>query len=175
MSQPENPNTLDHPALPLDQARRLVAGETSLRSRVVYCLLLVTSLCMTCLVVALLLTEPQLPIRTRIAFAALVAIGLAWSGFFGWVLARRRVLYAAHRVIAGRLATLASGIFVAGCLTLAALVPEQAAVGLAAGGLGAVLVAVSIGVLWRATRRRAQLLSLRSRLESELAATAGRS
>lgn len=169
MSQTTQPKDLDHPALSVDQARRLVAGETSLRSRVAYCLLLLASLCMTCIAAALLLTEPSLPTRTRLTFAALVAVGLAWSGFFAWVLARRRVLYAAHRVVAGRLATGVSTFFTLGCLTLAALVPEQAKVGLAAGALGAILVAVSISVLWRASRRRSQLLAHRAYLEATLA------
>lgn len=156
--------SLDTPTLTLEHARRLVAGETSLRSRLVFCLLLLISLSTTVVVSALLLTEDGLPIRTRFAFAALVGIGLAWSGLFSWILARRRVLYAQHRVIAGRLAVAGTGFFVAGSLMLAALVPEQTRVGLAAAGLGSVLVAIAIGVLWRASRRRNQLLALRAQL-----------
>lgn len=159
-------HSLDRPALTLDQARRLVAGETSLRSRVVHTLLLLASLGMTSVVAALLLTEPNLPTRTRIAFTALLAVGLAWSGLFGWILARRRVLYARHRVIAGRLAVGATTLFVVGSLMLAALAPEQTRLGLAAAALGSVLLGVAIFVLVRAHRRRRQLLELKERLET---------
>jgi hypothetical protein len=143
-----------------------VAAETSLRSRLVYASLLIGSLCMTTVVAALLLSEAGLPTRTRLAFSALVGIGLAWSGLFAWILARRRVLFAQHRVIAGRLAVVVTSFFVAGSLTLAALVPEQARIGLTAAGLGSILVAIALGVLWRAARRRGELLARRAQLEA---------
>lgn len=159
-------HALDRPAMTVEQARRLVAGETSLRSRVVYVLLLLASLGMTTVVAALLLTEPSLPTCTRIAFTAMLAIGLAWSGLFAWILARRRVLYARHRVVAGRLAVGATSLFVVGSLTLAALVPEQTRLGLAAAALGSVFLGVAIFVLVRAHRRRRHLLELKDQLSA---------
>jgi len=45
-------------------------------------------------------TEPgDLPLRTRIAFTTLIAIGLAWAGFAGWALARRLVKEGAAGVL----------------------------------------------------------------------------
>ncbi|GHJ47794.1 hypothetical protein Cs7R123_51360 [Catellatospora sp. TT07R-123] len=49
-------------------------------------------------------TEPDLPVRTQVAFAALVAVGLAWAGYGVWALTRRTPLFARDRVVAGWLA-----------------------------------------------------------------------
>ena len=51
------------------------------------------------------ITEPApLPLRTHVAFGLLTFINLAWSVLFGWIVTRRKVLYAQHRVIAGWMA-----------------------------------------------------------------------
>lgn len=162
-------DTLDHPTLGIEEARRLVAGETSFASRAIYTLLLATSLCVTAAIASLLVTEQGLPLRTRVAFAVLVGAGLAWSAFFAWNLSRRKVLYAYHRVVAGRLAVIVTALFAVGSLALAALEPELARVGLAAGTFGTALVVVALWVLARARSRRRDLLALRNELEARVA------
>ncbi|MBV1856605.1 hypothetical protein [Catellatospora tritici] len=49
-------------------------------------------------------TEPDLPARTQVAFAGLIAVGLAWAGYGVWALTRRTPLFARDRVVAGWLA-----------------------------------------------------------------------
>src|SRR6266545_4082220 len=85
-------------------------------------------------------TEPgELPLRTRIAFAAVIGIGMTWAGFAGWTLARRP-LFAVDRVIAA-------------CL--------------ACGGLGATLTVVASTMLARARAYRRALLARRHELERQ--------
>src|SRR5690606_21414194 len=83
-----------------EDVRRRLAAELALPSRLGHTLLVLAGLAVATTVGSLLATEPSLPARTRIAFAAIVAAGLAWAALAGWVLARRRVLFASHRVIA---------------------------------------------------------------------------
>jgi len=53
-------------------------------------------------------TEPTpLPLRTQVAFAAMIAVGLTWAGLASWALARRP-LFAVDRVVAASLALVVS-------------------------------------------------------------------
>ncbi|MFF5494241.1 hypothetical protein [Streptomyces aquilus] len=65
-------------------------------------------------------TEPRaLPTRTRAAFAALTAIGVAWAVFAAWVLGRRRPLFAQDRVLSARIALAATATTTLGAVALA--------------------------------------------------------
>lgn len=140
------------------QAR--VARELALPSRLGYTALLVSALAMAGLTGSLWATEPSLPARTQAAFGASVVIGLAWAGFAAWVLARRRVLFANHRIYAARMATAFSGVF----LTGAVLLRDRLGVGAIA--TAAVMFVIACAALAGAHRRHARLVERRRSLES---------
>ncbi|WFE33343.1 hypothetical protein [Micromonospora sp. WMMD975] len=112
----------------------------------------------------LLATEPgELPLRTRIAFVAMIGIGMAWAGFAGWALARRP-LFAADRVIAAWLAVTFSALLTVGMVTIAVVRAGPAGV-LTVGGLGVSLTVVASMLLVRARAYRRALLTRRHELE----------
>ncbi|WP_017597386.1 hypothetical protein [Nocardiopsis lucentensis] len=150
-----------------EELERALAAEASLRSRMRYVAVGLAGGCGAVLIAVLWATEPQpLPTRTQIAFAGLIAIGLAWAAFAGWVLSRRRPLFARDRVLGGWLAlvaTLVTG--VAG--TALAVVRAAPAVALGAALVGACLVIAAGTALLRARSRRRELLRLRDALRHE--------
>lgn len=145
-----------------------LAAELSTKSRAGYVLLLLFDLAVLAAVGSLWLTEPELPLRTHLAFGGIVLGTLAWAAFFAWTLARRKVLLARHRVVAGRIAVTFTGLFTAGALLLAALVVPMRAPGLAAGVFGVALLAVAWLVLRRARDRFDELRDRVQRLQAEL-------
>lgn len=158
----------DTPSLDVAAAQQRIARELSQGSRTSMVLMLIAASLATATVTSLWLSEESLPMRTQAAFAMLSAIGLGWSTFFAWVLTRRRPLFAWHRVVAGRMAVAATSLFTAGALSLAAIFPDLAKTGLAAGALGAAMVVAAVLLLRSASRRHADLLQLRVALESQL-------
>jgi hypothetical protein len=98
----------------------------------------------------LLATEPDLPVRTRIAFALIVLCGLSWTGYGAWALTRTP-LFALDRVVAGWLALVVTALV--GAVTVARLGTEPAAIGVAA-----VLLAAAAANLVRARSYRSALL-----------------
>ncbi|WP_192579629.1 hypothetical protein [Micromonospora sp. AMSO31t] len=105
-------------------------------------------------------TEPNLPARTRVAFAVLVAIGLCWATFGGWAVTRRTPLFARDRVVAGWLGVGAWLAFTVGALVIAVLRHqlEPSLVG----------VVLTLGVLAAANlraARRARAVLVRRRTE----------
>lgn len=111
-------------------------------------------------------TEPGgLPPRTRIAFATLIAMGLAWFGFAGWALARRP-LFAVDRVIAAWLAVTFSVLMTLGVVAIALTRAGTAAV-LSGGTLGVILTVVAATMLARARAYRRMLLARRHELERQ--------
>lgn len=148
----------------IDLARRIARAELSIQSRIAHGALLAAALAMTMVLAALLLTEPDLPLRTRAALTVLAMIGAIWTGYAAWVLTQRRVLFARQRVVAGWLALIFTSVFTAGAFAIgiAADVPA----GFAAGGLGLALVAGSGLLLARARQRLAVLLDRRRALEA---------
>jgi hypothetical protein len=162
----ESQRPVDPPRPSIADMQRLTAAELSLPSRLVHTLLLAVSLTMVAAIGSLWATEPSLPFRTHIAFGCIVSIALAWAMFAGWVLARRRVLLGADRVLAAKIG-----------VTFSAL----AALGLGAlgywgnGGRGAYLGALAqsgvCGVAWvlliRAQRRFDDLKRRRRRIEEQ--------
>jgi hypothetical protein len=140
-------------------AEHIVHG-TSLRRRVGYLVAGLVGLAGASLIGLLWATEPAaLPVRTQIAFAALVIVGLAWAGFATWALARRP-LFALDRIVAGTLALTFSALTTGGALALAATRSGDAT--LVAGGVGLGVTLLSAVVLIRArTDRRRLIVRLR--------------
>ncbi|WP_431924852.1 hypothetical protein [Micromonospora wenchangensis] len=114
----------------------------------------------------LLATEPgELPLRTRIAFIAMIGVGMAWAGFAGWALARRP-LFAVDRVVAAWLAVTFSVLMTVGMVTVAVMRAGPVGV-LAVGGLGVALTVVASVLLARARAYRRALLARRDELERQ--------
>lgn len=126
--------------------RRRLAAELALPSRIGHTALLLVARAGATVAAALLITEVGLPAGTRLAFLAMVIIGLAWAAFALWVLARRRVLFARHRVIATRMALAFTTLFTAGAL----LIAFESGVG-AAGLFAAIVGAAMMGVALSST------------------------
>jgi hypothetical protein len=146
--------------------RQVADTELSLTSRLGYVALLLSALVVTAGISSLWLTEPALPLRTHVAFALMVVIGLAWVTFAARVLTTRRLLLARHHIIAGRMAVTFTSVYLLGSLVLAYF---QGSVGArASAGMGAVMVVAAIGVLIRAHRRFNSLLQRRDALARQL-------
>jgi hypothetical protein len=148
------------------QLKRLTSGALSSRSRYGHVALLLASTMMCVLIGSLLATEAGLPHRTQAAFSVLLAIGIGWTGYALWVLARRSTLLANHRVVAGWMAVCSTTLFLAGTLALACLVGGAGF--RAAAGLGVLMLAAAIVLLLRAIRRMRLLQAQRRELERQL-------
>src|SRR5690349_8388004 len=115
-----------HPsALPVDPSpasvgdmQRLVSAQLSLPSRLGHVSLLIVSLMMAAGIGSLWATEPALPPRTQLGFALIVAGSIAWAMFATWVLARRRILFGADRVVAATMGLVFSTIGATGMMAL---------------------------------------------------------
>ncbi|MFD5316112.1 transmembrane transport protein [Streptomyces sp. NPDC127098] len=151
-----------------EELRHALAAEASLSSRMRHVAVGLTGGCGAALVALLWATEPgPLPTRTQVAFGGLVGVGLAWAVFAGWVLCRRRPLFARDRVLGARLALVVTTVTgVAGTVLAAARGTHQAGVLAVASG-GAVLVAAAGVLLVRARSRRRELLRLRDSLREQ--------
>jgi hypothetical protein len=115
-------------------------------------------------------TEPaELPARTQIAFAAMMAVGAVWAAFAAWALIRRP-LFAIDRVIAAALAVVFSALTTVGAVVVS-LVRSSTAGLAAAAGLGLPLVAVAVALLMRARTHRVTLLARRREVEASLASS----
>ena len=147
------------------QIRTLLQTELSSRHRLGYVFLLLFDLAMAAVIGSLWATETALPLRTQIAFAAMLVISLSWAVLFGSTLLRRRVFLAAHRLHASRLAVAFTGTFTAGMLLLAMMDAELRTTGLSAAALGALMLIVATVMLVRASRRVNELVEQRRRLE----------
>ena len=166
-----NQATPESPRPSVRDMQRRLATELSVRTRVLYTLLLLFDLAVAGVVGSLWITEPSLPTRTSVAFAGIVLAALVWAVLLAWTLSRRKVLLTKHRVITSRVAVFFSTVFTAGALALAASTPDLRQVGLAAGGLGAVLLALALFLWRRAVRRYEQLIDRTRELERDLAST----
>ena len=164
-------NQNQHMASPLAAstaaAHHLVDAELSGASRFGYLTLLLTSLAMSAVTGALWLTEPALPARTSIALVIMTAIGMSWVAFAIWVLTRRRVLFARHSIVAGRMAVTFTSVFVAGAAAIGVTDGGRAA--FAAAGFGVVMLAGAVVILRRAHRAFDRLELRRRELEAGLA------
>jgi hypothetical protein len=143
----------------VEDMQNRAAHEVALPSRLGYTALLVGALGMAGLTGSLWATEPSLPARTQAAFAACVAIGLAWACFAGWVLAKKHVLFANQRVYAARMATAFSGLFLVGSIAL------RDHLGVGAIATSVVLFAMACASLVFAHQRFTRLVERRRALE----------
>lgn len=149
--------------------RRLADAELSLPPRLGYVALMLLALAMTATVASLWLTEPALAVRTQMAFAVMVLIGISWVIFAAWVLTHRRTLLARHRIVAGRMAVAFTAVFVLGALAVGFATGTPGPYAAAATGL--VLLTVAIFMLARAHRQFARLTERRDTLQRELGRT----
>jgi hypothetical protein len=159
------------PAVSAEQIQRMLASELSLRARVGYVTLLLVSLLMAIMMGSLWLTEPSLPLRAHIAFGLIVVIALSWVALSVRVLASRRVLFAAHRIVAAWMSVVFSSVFVLGMIAirLADSRGFDAAAASLAAACGGVMLTVAVVLLFRARHQYAQLLERRRTLEARLA------
>ncbi len=148
----------------LQSIRRLAGGELSLKSRLGYVALMLVSLVVTAVIASLWVTEPELPLRTQVAFGAMNLIGVSWVGLSIWALAARRPLFARDRVIAGGMAVAFTSLFLAGTFAAAVIVGTDAAY--AAMALAATMLTMAIKVNARARRRFGELAARRAQLEA---------
>lgn len=123
-------------------------------------LLLAAIMCV--LVGALLLTEAGLPVRTQRAFGVLLALGAGWVVYASWVLANRHTLLAQQRVVAGWMAIVGTGAFLAGS-AIAVLVTPTAMTTTAVVAAATMFIGAGV-VLVRARRRTRELRALQGRL-----------
>jgi len=152
----------------LERLRALADAELSVSARCAHVALLLASSALTVALGSLWATEPSLPTRTHAAFGALLVIGVAWTIYAAWVLSRRRVLLARHRIVAGRMAVTFTATFAVGAALVGITTGRAAA--FAAAGLGVVMCAIALALLARAHRRFDALVERRARLERELGA-----
>jgi hypothetical protein len=117
---------------------------------------------MTVAVGSLWATEPVLPVRTQAAFGLMIAASLTWAVFAGWVLARRRVLFGADRVLA---AGLGLAFALIGAVGMAAIGYETASNGMYLGAAAhGALAGIAVVLLVKAKRRVAALSARRQEL-----------
>lgn len=136
-----------------------LARELSLPARLGHMALLVVAASVSALTASLWLTEPALPLRTHIAFGAIVVIGLAWTGFAWWVLANRRVMLANQRVIASWMALGFTALFLVGAVILRSRIGNGGVV------VSAAFLAVACVNVIAARRRFMRLVERRRSLE----------
>lgn len=146
-------------SLNVNDMQQRVAAAVAMPSRIGYTLLMIAGAGMAAVTGSLAATEPSLPARTVIALSALALVGVLWTAFATWVLARRRVLLAEHRIIASRLAVAVCLLFTVGTVALRDHVP------VAATAVGVVMLAAAAGFAWHAERYRARLVARRNALQ----------
>jgi hypothetical protein len=158
------------PTLGPEVIRQAMHKELSTAARVGYILLLLVGIGGALLIGSLWLTEPRpFPLRTHLAFGMLMAVNLSWAALSTWVLSRRKVLYAQHKVIGGWMAI----VFCAAFLLLGMGIAYQrgntnALLVIMLGGVAQLVVASAL--LVRARRQRSELLARRDELCKQLAA-----
>jgi hypothetical protein len=139
---------------PEEMINRL-SGRLSLRRRVATVVALLGGLAVAAVVGLLLATEPDLPPRTRLAFAAIVVVGLAWAAYGVWALTGHTPLFARDRVIAAWLALAATGLLAVPVAIITVVRHRTEPAAFAAAAVLPVLAAIN---LIRARARRSALL-----------------
>ncbi|NUP20903.1 MAG: transmembrane transport protein [Streptomyces sp.] len=144
-----------------------LAMEVSLRSRLRHVAVGLAGGCGAAMIAVLWATEPHaLPARTQAVFGGLIAIGLAWAAFAGWMLGWRRPLFARDRVLSALIALAATVVTALSGVALTAVRGSTADLTATAAG-GAVFTAIAMLALVRARRRRRELLQLRDALRQD--------
>lgn len=145
---------------------RLVTA-LALPSRLGHTALLLVATAMAGVTGTLTLTEPDLPLRTKLALGALAFIGVAWAIFAGWVLTRRDVLIGRHRLIAGWMAVSFSAVLTTSC-GVAAWLDRSNTMWLSATGVGLTMLVLAAVLLRRADVDLRALLERRDALRAAL-------
>ncbi|WNH52534.1 hypothetical protein [Stenotrophomonas oahuensis] len=154
--------TTDHAELEV-RLRALTQRTLSSPARYFHVAVLVLALIMCSLLGALLVTETDLPGRTQLAFSALLALGMGWVLYAGWVLTRRNTLLVHQQVVAGWMAVGGTGAFFI-CSAVAAWIATDA-LAMAAVGAAATLLGGAVWLLARSTHRLGELKALRRTME----------
>lgn len=162
----DHPNPAVPPAATAAALRALLDTELSTSARLWHVALLLVSLAMTAVAVSLWATEPSLPARTQLAFAAMTLIGVGWAVHAIRVLGSRRVLLAKHRVVAGWMAVTFTSVFASVSVAAVFLTGAPAARGSMA--FAAVMWVVALALLGRARRENQRLEARRRELEQKL-------
>lgn len=153
----------DGPGPSTDEVRAVLDRELSWSDRLRYLAVGLASLVVTAVSGLLWATEPSLPLRTHLAFAGIVLLGVAWMAIVVYVLTRRRPLYAADRVLATGMAVVATSA-VGIATTVLAGIRGGVLGGLTAGALATAFVVTSAVLHFAARRRRSALLARRREL-----------
>ena len=145
---------------------RIVRGLT-LRRRMGHVLAGLGGLAGALLIGTLWVTEPgELPVRTQIAFAALILMGMAWA-VLAAVALTRGPLFAIDRVVAAWLAVTFSALSTVGIVAIA-LTRDSVTGVVAASSLGLTLLVAAGATLVRARSYRAALLVRMRELHTQL-------
>lgn len=163
MTGPLTPHR-DQPGRSAAEVAATLDVHLSRRDRLRYLAVLVASLAVTAVVATLWATEPDLPVRTHVAFAAIVAIGTGWVVVTSYILTRRRPLFALDRVLAATVAVVAAATVGTGTAVLSAVRGGWPAA-LVTGLVALALTATALVLLRRARARRRHLLARRAELE----------
>ncbi len=154
--------TTDHAELEA-RLRALTQRTLSSPARYFHVAVLVLALIMSSLLGALLVTETGLHGRTQLAFSALLALGMIWAVYAGWVLTRRNTLLVHQQVVAGWMAVGGTGAFFVCCAV--SVWVTNSVLAMAALGAAATLLGGAAWLLARSTHRLGQLKALRITLE----------
>lgn len=149
-----------------DDVKTLLDQGLSARARFGHLALLLLAASMSIVLLSLLTAEPDLPIRTQLAFAVMLLIGLAWVGYAAWALKYRWTLHAQHRLVASIIGLVASLLFTGGAGVIAFVSDQPAA--WAASGTGVFMVALAGLALLAAAHRRRDLVARRDALIAHL-------
>ncbi|WP_331771723.1 transmembrane transport protein (plasmid) [Embleya sp. NBC_00888] len=155
-------------AIPVPESlERAITAETSLRARMPHVAVGLASGRGAAFVALLRATEPgALPVRTRIAFGALIPVGSAWAVFAARALTERRPLYGHDRVLAASIALAATTATTAlGTAVAASRGTTTATTTTALTGTTPVVTSALLPA--RARGRRRRLLRLRDELRAE--------
>ena len=144
----------------------LVDRELSLPIRLGRLALIVVLLVTTGTIGLLGVTEPSLPMMARLAFAAIIALGVSGSVLALRTLSGRHALLASHRVIGCRMAVAFSAIVVLGASLIGFATGVRAAFAVA--GFGVILLGGTIALLRQAQREFAALTARRHALAQQL-------
>lgn len=154
----------DEPGAP-DAILALAKAQISFRTKAGHLALLIISMAAVIALGSLLLTE-RLPDRSFVALAALALLNLVWAGYASWVLTTRRTMLLHHRVIAGRIAVLASALFTLGSAGLGIVSSQPAAY--VAAMIGLVFTGIAAVLLTHANRQHSVLKLRRAELTANL-------
>jgi hypothetical protein len=140
-----------------DKVMALVRGELSSPRRWFYRIVLVAASIGLAVILSLWTTEPRpLPSRLHVAFAGLTLIAVSWIGVLSWILSRRYCPTALDRILTGWVATGACTLFLVMAVGIA-ISRNRIGEVMWVAALGVFLLAVAMGILWKAYAERARL------------------